>query len=151
MSDGKESSIVSGVNVNVAQKSAVKPNKWLERTLILLALVGTFAVVGLYQDLFGRVHQQINPKAAVYGLWQEKDVAPFARESFELGENRVVINNRVVATSFEISSSELWFNVGVTEYRYQFLDRNKTEIRQLSPAHYKPTFVLSGKHKKDLR
>ncbi|GAL22405.1 hypothetical protein JCM19235_3921 [Vibrio maritimus] len=62
MSDGKESSIVSGVNVNVAQKSAVKPNKWLERTLILLALVGTFAVVGLYQDLFGRVHQQINLK-----------------------------------------------------------------------------------------
>jgi hypothetical protein len=151
MSEGKESGIVSNVDVTLTPRSTIRPNKWLERALILLALVGTASVVGLYNDLYGRVQDHINPKAQVFGVWVEKDVAPYARASFELGDNKVVINNRVVATSFELSATELWFTVGVTEYRYQFLNRNKTEIRQLSPTHYNPTFVLSGKHKKDLR
>ena len=150
MSNDKSGRVVSDVGGKAIPETSVRPNKWLEYTLVLLALVGSMAVFGLYKDLFGRYQSHANPKSAVYGVWLEKDVAPFARDSFELAADRVLIDNRVVSTRFDLSRSELSFYVGSVEYRYQFLNEAKTEVRQLSPSHYNPVFVLSGKHKNNL-
>lgn len=150
MSNDKLGRVVSDVSGKAIPVTSVRPNKWLEYTLVLLALVGSMAVFGLYKDLFGRYQSHTNPKSAVYGVWLEKDVAPFARDSFELAEDRVLIDNRVVSTRFDLSRSELSFYAGSVEYRYQFLNEAKTEVRQLSPSHYNPVFVLSGKHKNNL-
>ena len=147
MSSGKQS---GAVGIKAVPAARLKPNKWLERTLIVLALVGSLAVLGLYQDLYDRYQSHANPKQAVYGVWYERDAAPFARDSFELTPDKVVIDNRVVATDFELTRDELSFYVGPTSYRYHILNEAKTELRQLSPTHYNPIFVLSGKHKNNL-
>ncbi|MFC5078378.1 hypothetical protein VTH8203_04128 [Vibrio thalassae] len=147
MDSGKQSGVVGVKTVPTAK---LKPSKWLERTLIILSLVGSLAVLGLYQDLYDRYQSHANPKQAMYGVWYERDAAPFARDWFELTPDKVIIDNRVVATEFKLSRDELTFYVGPTLYRYHVVNEAKTELRQLSPAHYHPIFVLSGKHKNNL-
>ncbi|MGF1775608.1 DUF2850 domain-containing protein [Vibrio nomapromontoriensis] len=135
----------------VSAASPKKSSKLFERVLILLAIIGTVAVMSLYQDLAQRYQSHSNPKSSVYGMWVEKDAASYVKDWFELGQNGVTINHRVVATSFDLKGDLITFYSGDIRYQYQVLNKNKTQLQQLSPAHYHPVFELSGKHKKSLR
>lgn len=133
------------------QRRVLNANKWVEWLLIGLALIGTLAVIGLYQDLAQRYHEYLNPKSSVFGVWVEKEASSYVKDSFELSAKGVTINHRVVATSFEFQQNMVTFYAGDILHQYQVLNQNRTQLQQLSPMHYHPVFELSGKHKKSLR
>lgn len=81
----------------------------------------------------------------------EQNVAPYAAQKIELEAKGVVIEGRVVTTSFDFNGRYLEYRIGDQEYRYKMLNEENTEMTLISPAHYNPTFQLSGKHQKNLR
>ncbi|MCJ2377789.1 DUF2850 domain-containing protein [Vibrio sp. ZSDZ34] len=140
-----------GIANEVIVEDALRPNKWLERSLLLLALIGTVAVASLYSDLYQRFKEYNNPKSMVFGTWTEQGAAPFSTDAFTLSPLGVLVNSRIVATDFAWDGNELSYQQGGVEHRYQIINETKTEMRKVSPTYYSPLFVLSGKHKKNLR
>lgn len=130
----------------------LRKRKAIERMLLSIALVGTVIVIVMVSNVFGRVADLfLPPKSDVYGLWVEQNVAPYAAQKIELEAKGVVIEGRVVTTSFDFNGRYLEYRIGEQEYRYKMLNEENTEMTLISPAHYNPTFQLSGKHQKNLR
>ncbi|ELE8119809.1 DUF2850 domain-containing protein [Vibrio fluvialis] len=130
----------------------LRKRKAIERMLLSIALVGTIIVIVMVSNVFGRVADLFLPPISdVYGLWVEQNVAPYAAQKIELEAKGVVIEGRVVTTSFDFNGRYLEYRIGDQEYRYKMLNEENTEMTLISPAHYNPTFQLSGKHQKNLR
>ncbi|MDF4795709.1 N-acetylglutamate synthase, partial [Vibrio parahaemolyticus] len=69
----KNAAITAQNESNSFTKSSLR--KWAERSLMLMAVLGTVIVCMLYGDLITRY---INPpisKSIIYGRWVEQDVA----------------------------------------------------------------------------
>ncbi|PHJ41039.1 DUF2850 domain-containing protein [Vibrio sp. PID17_43] len=132
---------------NSAQIDAEKsmPRKWLERSIMLIAVVGTIVAFMMYGDVFIRY---INPpiaKSKVYGKWVEQEVAPYVREEFVLSERGVTVNGAFVTTGFEFDGDSLRYKVGSTVRRFNFVDQQHTEMKLDANAHYLPVFHLEGR------
>ncbi len=143
--------ITKNLYPEVDTKVTKRKRKVIERVLIVLALIGSCAVISLYTDLFGRYIEQSYPKTAIYGTWSEEKVAKYAKEELTLGSEGVSRNGNLVSTEFSYDGKYLEFTTGEGLHRYRFTNEAKTHMVQVSDNHYNPAFVLVGKHKKQLR
>ncbi|CAE6892679.1 MULTISPECIES: DUF2850 domain-containing protein [Vibrio] len=138
----KNAAIAAQTEQNSSTKSTFR--KWVERSLMLTALIGTFAVLMMYGDLITRYVNPPIPKSTIYGKWVEQDVAPYAREEFVLSERGVTVRGSTVATDFEFDGDTLSYKVGSTVRTFEFTDQHYAEIKLDSNAHYLPVFRLEG-------
>ncbi|MCG3729238.1 DUF2850 domain-containing protein [Vibrio cincinnatiensis] len=126
--------------------------KSVERLLIAAALVGTVIVILLYSNLFGRITGHFAPpKSSIYGVWIEQNVAPYMAQKIEVQPNAIVIDGRVVSTTYQYNGRSLSFSIADKSFQYKMLNEENTEMRLVSPNRYNPIFQLSGKHKKNLQ
>ena len=124
----KNAAIAAQTEQNSSTKSTFR--KWVERSLMLTALIGTFAVLMMYGDLITRYVNPPIPKSTIYGKWVEQDVAP--------------VRGSTVATDFEFDGDTLSYKVGSTVRTFEFTDQHYAEIKLDSNAHYLPVFRLEG-------
>ncbi len=117
--------------------------KWVERFLMLTAVIGTVVVCMLYSDLFTRYINPPIPKATLYGKWVEQNVAPYAREVMVLNERGVIVDGSLVATSFEFEGDNFSYQAGDRIRTFVFVGRQPhTEMKLDSDAHYLPVFRI---------
>ncbi|MGR5237034.1 DUF2850 domain-containing protein [Vibrio alfacsensis] len=126
-----------------SEKSMLR--KWIERSMTLMAVVGTIVVFMMYGDLLARYINPPMDKSIVYGKWVEQDVAPYAREEFVLSERGVTVNGAIVATDFEFDGDSLIYKVGSAVRRFDFIDQQHTEMKLDANAHYLPVFHREGR------
>ena len=118
--------------------------KIIERSLMALALVGTFAVVSLFGDVINRVQDAATPDHLLYGTWVEQDVAHYATDEFVLNANGVSVRGSVVSTNFDFDGSYFEYETGDKKYRFRMTNADNTEMVLDSGAHYNPIFRLKG-------
>ncbi|HHC6548883.1 DUF2850 domain-containing protein [Vibrio parahaemolyticus] len=138
----KNAAITAQNESNSSTKSSLR--KWAERSLMLMAVLGTVIVCMLYGDLIIRY---INPpisKSIIYGRWVEQDVAPYSREEFVLSERGVTVNGSTIATDFEFDGDSFSYKVGSTVRHFDFVGKQHTEMKLDARAHYLPVFRLEG-------
>lgn len=130
---------------------ANKKRKVIERSLMIVALIGSIFVVVLLSNVYTQYVQSLTPKSMIYGTWVEQKVAHYATDEFVLSERGVTINGSVVATDFEFNGKVFEYTAGDTTYSYKMLNQENTEMILDSDAHYNPKFKLKGVHTKALR
>ncbi|MGR5210319.1 DUF2850 domain-containing protein [Vibrio rotiferianus] len=140
----------AAINEQPIQKKT-NTRKWTERTLMLIALVGSVLVMGFYGDLIGRLFYEPVPKSLIYGKWIEQEVAPYAREEFIVSERGIIVQGSTVATDFEFDGKTFSYKVGSKIREFEFIGQNHTEMKLDSNAHYLPVFRLEGKSDLSLR
>ena len=118
--------------------------KIIERCLMVLALVGSFAVVSLFSDVLSRVHDAATPDHLLYGTWVEQDVAHYVTDEFVLNANGVSVRGSVVSTSFDFDGNYFEYKTGDRAYRFRITNSDNTEMVLDSDAHYNPVFRLKG-------
>lgn len=62
--------------------------------------------------VFGYFYQQSVDPRKVYGVWVEVDAPPYQSDTLELSSSGVVINNRLVSTSFEFDGKQVTIITG---------------------------------------
>lgn len=124
--------------------------KYVERLLLAVALVGTVVVIMLYYNVFGHLAARFTPPISdIYGVWIEQDVAPYMAQKIEVQPNYIIIDGRVVSTSYQYNGHSLIFTVAGNSLQYNMLNADKTEMKLVSANRYNPIFQLSEKHKKN--
>ena len=118
--------------------------KIIERCLMVLALVGSFAVVSLFSDVLSRVQDAATPDHLLYGTWVEQDVAHYVTDEFVLNANGVSVRGSVVSTSFDFDGNYFEYKTGDRAYRFRITNSDSTEMVLDSDAHYNPVFRLKG-------
>lgn len=118
--------------------------KIIERCLMVLALVGSFAVVSLFSDVLSRVQDAATPDHLLYGTWVEQDVAHYVTDEFVLNANGVSVRGSVVSTSFDFDGNYFEYKTGDRAYRFRITNSDNTEMVLDSDAHYNPVFRLKG-------
>ncbi len=132
---------------NMANNSPMRRNrKVLERTLLVLAVIGTIWAVFLYSDVIGRVKEIIVPKDTVYGVWVEQNVASYSTRRLEIGPDGITMEGRVYTTRFDYDGRYLEFSVAGQDYKFKMMNEENTEMKQISSAPYNPIFHLAEKH-----
>ncbi len=136
-----------------AQESSDKSmiRKWIERSLMLSAIVGSIVAFMLYGDLIARYINPSLDESIVYGKWIEQDVAPYAREEFVLSSGGVAVNGAIVATEFEFDGDSLSYKVGSTVRKFEFINQQHSEMKLDSNAHYLPVFRIEGHTQRSVR
>lgn len=71
-----------------------------------------FAIPLAIVCVFGYFHQQSADPRKVYGVWVEVDAPPYQSDTLELSSSGVVINNRLVSTSFEFDGKQITIITG---------------------------------------
>lgn len=123
--------------------------KTLERGLFAIATGGTLLVVMLYSNVFTQLATLMQPpKSTIYGVWTETDVAPYLAQHIEIRREVVMVDGRVVTTSYQYNGRLLEYRVAGRDYQFLMRNQERTEMTLLSSAHYNPTFQLSEKDKK---
>ncbi|MFL9782425.1 DUF2850 domain-containing protein [Vibrio cyclitrophicus] len=118
--------------------------KIIERCLMVLALVGSFAVGSLFSDVLSRVQDAATPDHLLYGTWVEQDVAHYVTDEFVLNANGVSVRGSVVSTSFDFDGNYFEYKTGDRAYRFRITNSDNTEMVLDSDAHYNPVFRLKG-------
>lgn len=130
------------------EAEARKKRKIIERSLMLLALIGTIAVMSLYRDLWIRLLPFYSNKEDVYGVWVERGVAFYAADSFELSSKGVSVNGRVISSDFKFNGHTLEYKTANVTHTFKMMDDANTTMMNVSSSHYRPIFVLSAAHHK---
>ncbi len=129
---------------NMAINSQLGKNKkTLERSLLILAVVGTIWAVFLYGDVIGRVKEVIAPKETIYGVWVEQNVASYSTRRLEIGPEGITMEGRVYTTNFDFDGRYLKFSVSDQDYKFKMMNEENTEMKQISSAPYNPIFHLA--------
>lgn len=126
------------------RKNANFKHKLVERSLMVLALVGTIAVVILYQGVFARMQAASTPKSMIYGTWVEQNVAHYAADEFVLNDRGVTVAGSVIATDFSFDGNYFKYRSAGKTYRFKMVNSDYTEMKLDSDAHYNPVFRLKG-------
>ncbi|MDP5254902.1 MULTISPECIES: DUF2850 domain-containing protein [unclassified Vibrio] len=124
---------------------------WLERSLMLAALTGACVTVYLYK---GAIAQYLAPPVStnlVYGTWVEQNVAPYARDEFEISPQGIIRRGAILTTSFEFDGQTLHFHYAGQDFRYRILDTAFTEMQLDSDDYYQPVFHKQGARQLSLR
>ncbi|XAW90004.1 DUF2850 domain-containing protein [Vibrio sp. CDRSL-10 TSBA] len=126
--------------------------KAIERSLLSIAAAGTLLVLMLYGNLFSQLAALTQPPTStLYGVWIEKDVAPYLAQKIEIRPQALLVDGRVVTTRYDYDGHTLHYQVGGQAYQWQMRNEEQTEMTRVSSAHYNPTFRLSEKDKKHLQ
>ncbi|ARP39049.1 DUF2850 domain-containing protein [Vibrio syngnathi] len=138
--------IARGLYSGTEQRNKPKlRRKVIERSLMVLALVGSFAVASLFADVFYRVQDAITPNSEIYGTWVEQDVARYAADEFMLSENGVSVRGSIVSTHFDFDGKYFEYKTGNKAYHFRLTNSDKTEMMLVSDNHYNPVFRLKGR------
>ncbi|NOH98025.1 DUF2850 domain-containing protein [Vibrio sp. 99-70-13A1] len=143
-------SLYDEANKQAQAKSAFK-RKLLERSLMLLALVGSIAVATLFVEVLTRMNQSDIPKNVIYGTWVEQKVAHYAKDEFVLSERGVSVSGSIVATDFKFDGNHFEYNAGDKTYRFRMINAENTEMILDSDGYYNPLFKLEGSENNALR
>lgn len=122
------------------QEQAKSKRKLIERSLMLLALIGTVAVVILFGDVLSRMQKAATPKSMIYGTWVEQKVAHYATDVFVLNEHGVSIAGSIVATDFSFDGRYFEYSGADKSYRFKMINAENTEMILDSDGYYNPTF-----------
>ncbi|UPR35916.1 DUF2850 domain-containing protein [Vibrio splendidus] len=137
--------ITTGLYSEAEQRNQSKfKRKIIERCLMVLALVGSFAVVSLFGDVITRLQDSATPNHLLYGTWIEQDVAHYATDEFVLNANGVSVRGSVVSTSFDFDGRYFEYKAGDQTYRFRMTNSDNTEMVLDSDSHYNPVFRLKG-------
>ena len=137
--------ITKGLYSEADQRNQSKlKRKIIERCLMALALVGSFAVVSLFGDVLSRVQDAATPDHLIYGTWIEQDVAHYATDEFVLNANGVSVRGSVISTNFDFDGHYIEYKAGEKTYRYRMTNSDNTEMVLDSDSHYNPIFRLKG-------
>lgn len=137
--------ITTGLYSKEEQRNQSKlKRKIIERCLMVLALVGSFAVVSLFGDVITRLQDSVTPNHLLYGTWVEQDVAHYATDEFVLNANGVSMSGSIVATYFEFDGNYFEYKAGDQTYRFRMTNSDNTEMMLDSDSHYNPVFRLKG-------
>ncbi|MGO2159059.1 MAG: DUF2850 domain-containing protein [Vibrio toranzoniae] len=137
--------ITTGLYSKEEQRNQSKlKRKIIERCLMVLALVGSFAVVSLFDDVITRLQDSVTPNHLLYGTWVEQDVAHYATDEFVLNANGVSMAGSIVATYFEFDGNYFEYKAGDQTYRFRMTNSDNTEMMLDSDSHYNPVFRLKG-------
>lgn len=137
--------ITTGLYSEAEQRNQSKfKRKIIERCLMVLALVGSFAVVSLFGDVITRLQDAATPNHLLYGTWIEQDVAHYATDEFVLNANGVSVAGSIVATNFEFDGNYFEYKAGDQTYRFRMTNSDNTEMMLDSDSHYNPVFRLKG-------
>ncbi|MBW3698005.1 DUF2850 domain-containing protein [Vibrio sp. T187] len=147
----KVDEIANGLYQESEKANTNKKRKVIERSLMLLALLGTIVALFLFGSLYDRFVQSATPKSMIYGTWVEQKVAHYATDKFVLSEQGVTVNGSVVATDFEFNGKFFEYKAGDVTHRFRMLNQDNTEMMLDSTAHYNPVFKLQGSNSKALR
>lgn len=124
-----------------------KSKKWVERSILIGAIIVGIAAVMLSTQLYQYYLAATYPKSNVYGTWVEQNVAGYAASEFVLGPSGVSINGGIVDTQYEWDGTHLEFRVGDEVRRFRTLNETFTEMRQVSEPHYQPVFRVRKSQK----
>ncbi|MDA0145359.1 DUF2850 domain-containing protein [Vibrio toranzoniae] len=137
--------ITTGLYSKEEQRNQSKlKRKIIERCLMVLALVGSFAVVSLFGDVITRLQDSVTPNHLLYGTWVEQDVAHYATDEFVLNAYGVSMAGSIVATHFEFDGNYFEYKAGDQTYRFRMTNSDNTEMMLDSDSHYNPVFRLKG-------
>ncbi|PNI05050.1 N-acetylglutamate synthase [Vibrio diazotrophicus] len=129
-----------------ANGSGVKNRKRLELFLIFLLVLGSIVAAILYGNVIDRIKSTLAPKQEIYGVWVEQDVAYYSTRRLEIGPDGITMEGRVYTTRYDFDGHYLTFKVAGQEYKFQMTNPENTEMKQVTSAHYKPIFRMSGKN-----
>ncbi|WP_299692856.1 DUF2850 domain-containing protein [uncultured Vibrio sp.] len=118
--------------------------KIIERCLMILALVGSCAVVVLFGDVIDRLQQAATPNHLLYGTWVEQGVAHYATDEFVLSHRGVSVAGALVATNFDFDGRYFEYKAGDKTYRFRMTKSDHSEMKLDSDSHYNPIFRLKG-------
>lgn len=124
---------------------------WLERSLILLAVIGAGMAAYLYK---GAIEQLLNPPVSserIYGTWVEQNVAPYARDEFEVSALGISRRGAILTTAFDFDGQVLHFHYAGQDFRYRILDTAFSQIQLDSEDYYQPIFYKRGASSLSLR
>lgn len=146
--------MVSKVSNRTTPRSRTKLRNKLSLKEILMWLVIIVLFVGMLKvtTLLAKTYQKSqHPDSKVYGVWQEKDVAPYAAEQFILTQDGVIFEGGVIDTHFDFDGKYLEYQHGDTRRRFKFLNKDLTEMKMQLSTGYQPVFQLSEKFQNNIR
>lgn len=111
--------------------------------LVFSALMAMGAIGREFLGGFGGA-SEIN----IYGVWVERNVAPYVAEQFELRPEGVFVNGRQVSTRYEWDGTTLSYRRGEDRYIYTYLPG---EFIRQAPAHYTSSFTRQGTTLRDIK
>ncbi|MEJ2766614.1 DUF2850 domain-containing protein [Photobacterium sp. MCCC 1A19761] len=125
--------------------------KTLQATL-LLAVISTglgfsalMAMGAIGRDVLGSFGgTEIN----IYGVWVERNVAPYVAEQFEVRPEGVFVGGRQVSSQYEWDGTTLTYRRGEQTYIYTYLPG---EFIRHAPAHYVSSFTRQGTTLRDIK
>ncbi|UUM32986.1 DUF2850 domain-containing protein [Vibrio japonicus] len=119
----------------------------MEKTKIVKLLLTTLPVsfaIGFSALIYFSYQDFVNPKH-VYGRWIEIGTPQYNTEVLELGENKVLRNERFIATHFEFDGKKIYITTGEGTFVYQIVGTFKSpQLKRLQPNSPPQRFVKEG-------
>ncbi|RJX74317.1 DUF2850 domain-containing protein [Vibrio sinensis] len=146
--------MVSKVNSQTKPRSRFRSRNKLSIKEIFMWLIIIVLFVGMLKvtTLLAKTYQENqHPDSEVYGVWQEKDVAPYAAEQLIFTQDGVVFEGGVIDTNFYFDGKYLEYQHGDTLRRFKFLNKDLTEMKMLLSSGYQPVFQMSEKFQNNIR
>jgi hypothetical protein len=130
---------------NLANNSLTKKQRRVKRTVIVVISLLLIFIIGLSANLLTRFLDDSQSKTLIYGVWEEQNVPTFAQDRFEVREDAVYVDARIVDTKYAFDGSTLTYEFEGETYEYKVLDANVTELQRVAPLHYESVFHVRGK------
>nr|WP_275664663.1 DUF2850 domain-containing protein [Vibrio tubiashii] len=124
--------------------------KFLERAIVLGAIIAAVAAVMLTSSLYQFYLAKTYPKSNVYGTWVEQNVASYAAEEFVVSSAGISINGGIVDTQYSWDGSHLEYRLGDKVRKFKALNEEFTELQLVSEPNYQPVYRLSEKVKNNI-
>lgn len=118
----------------------------IKRTIIVVISLLIF-IIGLSSVIVSRYFDDSQSKSLIYGIWEEQNVPAFSQDRFEVREEAIYIEERIVDTHYTFDGSTLMYEYEDKIYEYKVLDEHVTELQRVAPLHYESIFHVRGKLK----
>jgi hypothetical protein len=132
---------------NSASSKLIKKQIRVKRAVIIVVSLLLIFIIGLSSVLVARYLDDTRSKTLIYGVWEEQNVPSFAQDRFEVREEAIYIEERIVDTHFTFDGSTLVYEFEGKKFEYIVLDDNVTELQRIAPLHYESVFHVRGKYK----
>lgn len=119
----------------------------MEKTKLVKLLLTTLFVslaIGFSSLIYFSYQDFVNPKH-VYGRWVEIGTPKYNTEVLELGENKVLRNERLIATQFEFDGKKVYITTGEGTSVYRVSGTfHSPQLKRLQPNSPPQRFVKEG-------
>ena len=126
-------------------KSLTKEQVGVKRTVIVVVVLLLIFISAIVSVLVARSFENKQLTNKIYGVWEEQNVPLYAQETFEVREDAIYVEHRIVDTNYTFDGSRLKYVYKGQTYQYKVLDKNVTEMKRISPSYYDSIFYIRGK------